>query len=78
MPIACSDNTSYAMDGYYSSNQGYQFEVGSSGYIITGWQYLAATGGGTVAMQVLSDQTIGSESLRWSRKPRPRRRRRRR
>ena len=61
VPIACSDNTSYAMDGYYSSNQGYQFEVGSSGYIITGWQYLAATGGGTVAMQVLSDQTIGSD-----------------
>lgn len=57
VPIACSDNTSYTMGNFYSANQGYQFEFGSTGGIITRWKYLAATGGGTVAMQVLSEQT---------------------
>ncbi len=57
VPVACSDNTSYAMGNFYSGNQGYEFSFGASGGIITRWQYLAASGGGTVALQVLSEQT---------------------
>ena len=57
VPIACSDNTSYAMGNFYSGDRGYEVEFGSTGGIITGWKYLAATSGGTVALQVLSAQT---------------------
>jgi len=56
-PIACAADTSYAMGDSYSAREGYEFEFGSTGGIITRWQYLASTGGGTVAMQVLSEQT---------------------
>ena len=56
VPVACADNTSYAMGSLYSQGETYHFEYGPSGGIITGWQYLAASRGGTVALQILADQ----------------------
>jgi hypothetical protein len=56
VPVACADDTSYAMGDFGLSDRGYEFTVADTGPTITQWQYLAGSRTGTVALQILSEQ----------------------